>query len=71
MPSTESEQPGISRGPECEPAEGVRSLRDDPKPEEENDIVNAPPNGDGSNEWLTGLVSRWSSERGPGGGRQK
>jgi hypothetical protein len=71
MSSTESEQPGMSRGLECEPAEGSRSLRDDPKPEEEYDIVNAPPRGDGSNEWLTGLLSHWSSGRGLGGGRQK
>jgi hypothetical protein len=71
MPSTESEQPGISRGLECEPAEGARSLRDDPKPEEENDIVDAPPDGDGSNEWLTGLVSLWSSGRGAGRGERQ
>ena len=39
VPSTESEEPGISRGLEWEPAEGARNLRADPKPVEENDIV--------------------------------
>jgi hypothetical protein len=40
----------MSRGLECEPAEGARNRRDDPKPEEENDIVDESPNC--YNKWL-------------------
>jgi hypothetical protein len=66
VPSRESEEPGISRGLEWELREGARSLREDPNPDEGNDMVDDFPSMAAGSEWLRDLASHGCSKKARG-----